>query len=246
VNREIQSILLILIGTATLRISLGDIFLRYVKPAMQPYLIISGAILLILGIWALVDVVRTAPPKAKEALQGDPDSSDTDTDHGHSHGLSYMAWMLVLPVVAILVVAPPALGAFSAGRNNATVTAKADGIYSALPPGDPVDVGVTSFASRAIWDDGKTLDGREVAMTGFVTPNPDGGWWLTRLSMSCCAADALVTKVQVLDPPAEAADTWVRVVGTWTPGGGTKDDRAIPLVKASSVQQIQAPKNTYE
>jgi uncharacterized repeat protein (TIGR03943 family) len=243
VNRDIQGILLILIGTATLRISLGDIYLRYVKAGMQPYLIIAGAVLLVVGIWALIDVVRTTP-----TTQGPPqaDAADEDSEHEHSHKLSYMAWMLVLPVVGILVVAPPALGSYTAGRSNATVTATKDGLFSALPPGAPVDVGVTSFASRAIWDDGKTLAGREVAMTGFVTPNPAGGWWLTRLSMSCCAADALVTKVQVVDAPTEAADTWVRVVGTWAPGGGTRDDHAIPLIQATSIRPVQAPKNTYE
>lgn len=244
-NREIQSILLILIGTATLRISLSDIYLRYVKEAMQPYLVLAGAVLLILGIWALIDVVR-ATPTTHESREPHEPSPESDGDHGHSHGLSYMAWMLVLPVIAILVVAPPALGAYSAGRSNATVTAADDGIYSALPPGDPVDVGVTSFASRAIWDDGKTLEGRTVAMTGFVTPDRNGGWWLARLSMSCCAADALVTKVQVLDAAQPPTDTWVRVVGTWTPGGGTRDDRAVPLLVARSVEEIQPPKNTYE
>ncbi|NQU37529.1 MAG: TIGR03943 family protein [Actinobacteria bacterium] len=243
-NREIQSILLILIGTATLRISLSDVYLRYVKAGMQPYLVISGAVLLALGIWALIDVVRASPTASASP---DPSAESTqEDDHGHSHGLSYMAWMLVLPVIAILVVAPPALGAYSAGRSNATVTASDNGIYSALAPGDPVEVGVTSYASRAIWDDGKTLEGRTVEMTGFVTPDRNGGWWLTRLSMSCCAADALVTKIQVIDAPAPPTDTWVRVVGSWTPGGGTKDDRAIPLIEADSVEEVTAPKNTYE
>ena len=249
-NREIQSVLLILVGTATLRISLSDIYLRYVKAGMQVYLVAAGSILLILGIWALVDVMR-APAKTQRSggpdAGSDPRSESAPTpEQQHSHGLSSMAWMLVLPVFAILVVAPPALGSFSAGRNNATVTATSDGMYSVLPAGDPVDLTMRSFASRAIWDDGKTLAGREVALTGFSTPDPDGGWWLTRLSMSCCAADALVTKVKVLDAQSPPADTWVRVVGTWRPGGGTKNDRAIPTIQATSVDEIQPPKNTYE
>ncbi len=165
-------------------------------------------------------------------------------DHGHTHQLSRMAWMLVLPVVAILVVAPPALGAYSANRGATTV--QSDGLYTALPPGDPVEVSVTSYASRAIWDDGKTLEGRNVEMTGFVTPDPDGGWWLTRLTLSCCAADALVSKIKVLDAPDLPANTWVSVEGSWVPGGGTQDDRAIPFVEVTDVQEVPAPKNTYE
>ncbi|MFZ1853477.1 MAG: hypothetical protein WAU06_01015, partial [Candidatus Nanopelagicales bacterium] len=58
-NREVQAIVLILLGGSTLRISIGDTYLRYVKAGMRPYLLVSGAILLMLGVWAMVDIVRS-------------------------------------------------------------------------------------------------------------------------------------------------------------------------------------------
>ncbi len=73
-NREVQGVLLILIGAATLRISLGDTYLRYVKENMQPYLIASGIILLILGIWSIIDVIRS-PHSEESAKKPESESS---------------------------------------------------------------------------------------------------------------------------------------------------------------------------
>ena len=52
VKRDVQAVLLIFLGTALVRISLTDLYLRYVKAAMQPFLILTGIILLVLGVWA--------------------------------------------------------------------------------------------------------------------------------------------------------------------------------------------------
>jgi uncharacterized repeat protein (TIGR03943 family) len=105
---------------------------------------------------------------------------------------------------------------------------------------------VSSYVARAVWDDGKTLVDRNVEMTGFVTPDPEGGWWLTRLSMSCCAADAIASKIKALGTSDLPANTWVSVVGRWVPGGGTKTESAVPLVDITSLTEVSQPKNPYE
>ena len=105
---------------------------------------------------------------------------------------------------------------------------------------------LSDYAARAVWDDGRTLAGRTVEMTGFVTPDPDGGWWLTRLQLACCAADAVATKIKPKDVPELPANTWVTVTGTWVPGGGTQRDDAIPFVSVSDLRKVPAPSNPYE
>jgi uncharacterized membrane protein YcgQ (UPF0703/DUF1980 family) len=80
-----------------------------------------------------------------------------------------------------------------------------------------------------------------------VSAAPDGGWYLTRLSLSCCAADAIATKITVVDAPyAPPSDTWVTVTGQWVPGGGTQSETAIPWVKATTMAEVSVPKNPYE
>lgn len=265
-TREVQAILLLLVGGAVLRISIGDTYLNYVKEAMRPWLLLSGGLLVVLGALAFVDVLRSTRRSA--AVDTDPDELDPahpmappdldddlvtdgpvdDADHGHhQHHGPRAAWLLLLPVLAIFLVAPPALGAYAAARDdtNALPPSSTQEVPG-LPPGDPVELAVSDYVVRAVWGDGRTLDGRTVQLTGFATPDPAGGWWLTRMMLACCAADALPSKVKVLDTPDLPADTWVTVTGRWVPGGGTQDADAIPLLRVETVRTIPQPKNPYE
>ena len=264
-KREVQAIILLLIGGATLRITLGDAYLNYVKEPMRPFLILAGAVLVVLGALALVDVWRgarrvspaleqaraeqaLADQRLEDELDGHVHGSDHAHDHGHDHSHGpRAAWLLLLPVLTIFLVAPPALGAFTAARE--TVNSIPDAREAQAPPlpaGDPVPIRVGDYVGRAVWDDGLTLVGRTVEMTGFVTPDPAGGWWLSRMSMACCAADAFATRIKVVEAPDLPANTWVTVTGTWVPGGGTQSADAIPLLLVESLVEVPQPRNPYE
>jgi uncharacterized repeat protein (TIGR03943 family) len=247
-RRDVQGILLILLGGAVLRITLGGTFLNYVKEGMSPWLLLSGATLVVLGVFALIDAVRRGRDEEDEPTPHDePGEHAESAGHGHSHGHGpRAAWLLLLPVLAIFLIAPPALGAFAAARDTTNASQPKEAKAPALPPGDPVQISVSDYVGRAVWDDGLTLEGRTVEMTGFVTPDPAGGWWLTRLAIACCAADAIASKIKVVDAPDLPANTWLRVTGSWVPGGGTKSDKAIPLIELTTLDQIQQPKNPYE
>ncbi len=52
-NREAQSVVLLLVGGAVLRISVSDIYLRYVKEGLRPFLIVSGALLVAIAVATL-------------------------------------------------------------------------------------------------------------------------------------------------------------------------------------------------
>jgi len=217
-RRDVQAIVLILVGGAVLRITIGDTFLNYVQEAMRPWLLLSGGILVVLGVLALIDVLRKGRAADAEATPHD-EPHEHDDGHGHGHGGPRAAWLLLLPVLAIFLIAPPALGAFAAARD---------------------------VANSAVWDDGLTLIDRTVQMTGFVTPDPAGGWWISRMAVACCAADAIASKIKVLDAPDLPADTWVTITGRWVPGGGTKTDTAIPLVEVLTLEEVPQPRNPYE
>lgn len=244
-RRDVQAIVLILVGGAILRITLGDTFLNYVQEGMRPWLLLSGSILVILGVLALIDVLRKGRAADDETTPHD-EPHEHDDGHGHGSGGPRAAWLLLLPVLAIFLIAPPALGAYAAARDVANSAPPQEAKAPPLPPGDPVQVTVAEYVGRAVWDDGLTLEGRTVEMTGFVTPDPEGGWWISRMAVACCAADAIASKVKVLNAPDLPADTWVTITGRWVPGGGTKTDTAIPLVEVTDLVEVPQPRNPYE
>ncbi|WP_326672990.1 TIGR03943 family putative permease subunit [Streptomyces canus] len=257
-------LLLALVGAAVLRISLfSELYLRYVQAGLRPYLVVSGGVLVVLG--GVMAVVRRAADDDRDHADGhepadghglavghEPaDDHGHGGDHEHDHGVAgpRVAWLLTLPAFALLLFPPPALGSYSAEREAAQQAAQGVGTFPALPAGDPVELTLGEFGSRAIYDSGRSLKGRTVRMTGFVTHGDDGTWYLTRLHVTCCAADATTSKVEVRGAAdgAPPVDTWITVTGTWHPKGELGTDGAWPpVVDASAVRRVREPADPYE
>ncbi|MDQ0582293.1 putative repeat protein (TIGR03943 family) [Streptomyces rishiriensis] len=261
--------LLLLTGGAVLRITLfGDLYLRYVQAGLRPYLIVSGVALVLLGVVTAILRHRThfphtaAPHHAgvdpgtgahedDEEYAAHEDDEEYAAHEGHSHGPAgpRVAWLLTLPALALLLFPPPALGSYSAGREAAQRAAQGVGGFPALPAGNPVELTVAEYSSRAIYDSGRSLKGRTVRMTGFVTHGDDGTWYVTRLLVTCCAADATTGKVEIRDADDDVlpADTWVTVTGTWRPKGSLGSDAAWPpVLDAVTVTRVKQPADPYE
>lgn len=250
-SRELQGIVLVLVGIVTLRISWGTAYLNYVKEGMRPWLLLSGGVLVVLGVLAIVDVLRGRgdEPDLHDVDDGPADhGSASDDAHGHHHGGPRTAWLLLLPVATLFLVAPPALGSYAAARD-ITNSVPATSTLPPLPPGDPVEMYLSDFVTRAVWEEGASLEGRTVELTGFVLPTDDG-WQLARLQIACCAADAFASKVQPIDLPDGArdlpADTWVTVTGEWVPKDGGPSVYSVPLLKVDSIEQVPPPENPYD
>ncbi|MFS7879651.1 TIGR03943 family protein [Streptomyces asiaticus] len=255
-KRNIQVLLLLFLGVGLLHISLlTDLYLRYVRPGLRPALIASGVLLIALG---AVSAARDGFPFNRPRTDGDHshdgDRSNGDghgEGHGHSHtGGPKVAWLLYVPALTILFLAPPALGSYTASRDDAKApkapaSTTGDSLFPALPDKGVVEMTLNDFSSRAVWDTDRTLKGHTVRLTGFVTPGRHGTWYVSRLVISCCAADAQVRKVRVHGPAAPPADTWVTVTGTWHPTGKLGTDDASPALDVSTVDRVPAPKDPY-
>ncbi|MFC7846466.1 TIGR03943 family putative permease subunit [Streptomyces sp. NPDC057382] len=233
--------LLVLSGLGLVHASLlTDLYLRYVKEGMRPFLIASGFLLLLLGAAEAVSLRRPGkdgePGEAHEPGDGD----------GHDHsGMPRVAWLLLLPALSLLFYAPPALGAYTAARE-APRPVKERSDFDPLPATSPVPLTLTDFTSRVQQDREQGIKGHSVRMTGFVTPGGGGGdWYLTRLVLNCCAADAQTVKVRIHGAPALPADTWVSVTGTWHPGGTLGTKSAPVALDAHSVRKVPRPVNAY-
>ncbi|SFW74358.1 TIGR03943 family putative permease subunit [Amycolatopsis australiensis] len=241
-RRETQNILLILLGGALVKIAVNGDYLRYVKPAQQPWIIAGGAVMVLLGAVAIVRDLLAA--RAKAVAGAEPEHAE------HSHS-ARPAWLLLVPVLAVFLVAPPALGADSVIRTEARVPASAAAANAAafppLPAGNVVPLPLNEFVSRAGWDKAGTLTGRTVSLTGFVV-HTDGTTLLARLVISCCAADAFPVTVRLRGGEAThlASDAWIQVTGQVVPGTATQANSYTPDFTPVSVTAVPVPNDPYE
>lgn len=246
-RRETQNILLVLLGGALLKISLNDTFLRYVKAPLQPLLIVSGVLMLLLAGVSIVTDIR-------KARQGAQTPTAACEPHGHHHGGGHGAWMLLLPVLAIFLIAPPALGAYTVSRSGDRTVAsqqRQDDViktkFPPLPGGDVVPMRMADVATRAAWDSTNSLDGRTLELTGFVVHDGDSVY-VARLVISCCAADAMPVKAKLADGDLGQLrdDQWITVTGQVKPGSADKADNYVPSFTVASLKHVPTPSDPYE
>ena len=139
---------------------------------------------------------------------GDGDDHDDQNDGAHEdHEPERVGWLVLAPVLAVLLVAPPALGAFAVDRVS-RVEVSAGTLFEPLEAGaEPRSMALLEFMQRAGDRDGQSFSGAMVELTGFVAGGDGPGFDLARYSIACCAADAAVAVVSVLDNgPAPARD----------------------------------------
>ncbi|MFE2519757.1 TIGR03943 family putative permease subunit [Streptomyces mirabilis] len=235
-NRQAQAAVLFLVGAAVLHAGLTDLYLRYVKAGLRPLLLAAGVVL----IMAAVATVWYERRGRGEAGDGD--------GHGHVHREPRVAWLLVLPLLALILVSPPALGSYSA--MHAGTALQAPLAYPSLPATDPLPLGVVDYAGRAAYDHGRTLAHRRVEVTGFVALAKDGTPYLVRMALNCCAADAQPVKIGLTGhiPPVLQPDTWLQVTGTYT-AKQTKDpvnDGRIPFLDVTAAKPVPTPHDPYD
>jgi uncharacterized repeat protein (TIGR03943 family) len=256
VRRDAQAVLLLLMGGTLLKIGLAGTYLRYVKASSLPLLLAGGAVLVAVAAATLWQVFRApthAPTHAQthattHATSGGNDEREADV--GHVHGEPGVGWLLLAPTLALLLFAPPAVGAFQASRNGTALSAQASSDFAPLPHGDPIRLSMLDYASRAVFDHGVSLRNRRITLSGFVIAGPAGQPYLTRMVVTCCAADARPVKVGLSGdvPPALAADEWLEVEGTYTVRADHDpvNGEVIPYLQVTSSRDIAAPTEQYE
>jgi uncharacterized repeat protein (TIGR03943 family) len=239
VSAEVRSTIALLIGIVTLRLALSTLMLNYVRPGMRIWLIASGAVLCFLGALGFLRALR--PPR------GDPD----EHAHDHDHPPSRAAWLLLLPVLALSVITPQALGSFAAERQTSS---RSDESIDWAPLADPIDgaveITLAEFNDRAFTDSNRSLEDATVRLIGFVTaapPGSDADFVLNRFAISCCAADARTMQVEMYGATAPRVESWVKATGTWK-AEAADEDVAIPVAALSvkEIQPIPQPEVPYE
>lgn len=219
----------LLVGAVLLRLTVTGTYRRYVRVEMGPWLAIAGVVVVVLGLVTLVRAVRH--DRVQDA-------------HGHEPGGDRAGWLLLAPIAALLLVAPPTLGSYGVERA-ATIDIRAGApVFDRLPAGaSPVAMTLLEYGQRAFERDGASFNGVSVRLTGFVAGIEDQGFHLARYQIACCAADAIPVVVRVVGVQGglPARDGWVLVTGRFESGGGD-----LPLLAATTVTPIPPPDEPYE
>ena len=236
-KRETENTLLLLVGLSIGLITYTGVFTRYVKPALLPWLAVTAVLLLGLALVAIVADIRRGGP----GHGGHDQDPDHQGDHSHRTGV---VWLLVVPVVLLIFVTPPALRPQAAARSATTVSNDAlRRAFPPLPPGRAPEVSLPEVLVRSVHDSLGSLANRLVTITGFVLNERDG-MDLARIVIFCCAADAQLARIHLRGPAGGGAlrfadNTWLRVEGR------VKSGAPIPTLDAVTVTRVDAPANPY-
>lgn len=235
-SREAENALLLLVGIATAVITIGGAYTRYVKASLLPWLSLTAVIVIALALVSIVADIRRG--------------SGPDDDHsGHSHRGS-IAWLLLVPVLVLVFITPPALRPEAAApKVTAVSTEVLRRPFPALPDGRAPEVSLTDVMIRAAQDTAGTLNDRLISVVGFTLPEAEGVD-LGRVVIICCAADAQLARIhlrgQTIDDLKNyPEETWLRVEGTVVPDRANGDSTSIPTLLVQSATQIEAPANPY-
>lgn len=220
-KRSVAGLVIVFVGAAVVQLAVSGTYLRYVKPGMRWMLLAAGSVLIAL---AIADVFAR-------------------NRQTHDHGLPRAAWLLLLPVFALLVVDPPALGADAAQRQS-PVAAKPVEPQSATVWHGEQTMQVRDYAVWAVWEK-ESMKGRTFKLTGFVTPDKSGVWYVTRIGLTCCVADGTAFMVEARGHAAPAKNQWVTVTGTWAEPT-RRVDGDVAALTVTSVEPATAPANPYE
>ena len=234
-SRESENTLLLLIGLATGMITITGAFTRYVKPALMPWLYVTAAVLIGLALAAMIDDVRRR--------------ANHECHQRHSHA-NLVTWLLLLPVVVLIFITPPALLPQASVPSVRTVPTEAlRRPFAPLPAGRAPEVPIPSVMLRAAQDSAGTLNDRLITVVGFTVHDGDAVG-LGRLVVMCCAADAQLAQVHLGGALAAEARrypeyTWLRAEGIVQPGPANGDSSVIPTLEVAALAEIEPPEDAY-
>jgi uncharacterized repeat protein (TIGR03943 family) len=239
--RAFQAILLLALFFFLGSKALGNQLSWYINPR---FITLTQVGILFLGV-LIYRLVRELQ-RAGQSHQHDEHDQDD-----HPSPVNLLIMMIPL-LVGILIPARP-LGSATVSAKGFTMSSpifssKSESSRLVIAPEERTIVGwVTLFYYE------KNLDqymGEQASVIGFVYFDealPNGQFFVSRIVLSCCAADGYAVAM-IVDWPNAASlkqDTWVRVTGPVEKAFLADDPQAIPLIRAETVEIVPQPDEPY-
>lgn len=264
-SKETQSVVIALLGVLLISITASGRYTSYVKPGLGPLLIVSGVVLILIGVISLIRTILQDHRGHVASGAGITEHPGVDSDdpehmvHGHHHDRSRAPWLLLAPVLVLMLLTPAALGADAVAQfaSSQPATGSADSstnsgnprarMYPDLPD-DTTELSLQDFVLRAVYDAGHSVTVRPVAVTGFIAgagTDRAEGYTIARFGISCCAADANPFRIYVQDIAPFPENTWVTAVVSAVPASATMANGYVPEVLLHSIQPTTQPEDPY-
>ncbi|WP_029135407.1 TIGR03943 family putative permease subunit [Nakamurella lactea] len=207
-NKEAQSIVVTLLGGTLVGITASGRYTSYVKPGFGPLILIGGIVLIVIGVLSLVQIVlgarRESEGTTRPATTAEGGAEVEVDAHGHSHRHSRAPWLILVPSLILVLVAPSALGADAVARNAGSqaiagmeaapaAATKYDGYapndgsgsaedssgrrtmsFDPLPTGPDPVITIKDFVLRTLYDADDSVSTTPVTVVGFIAPAGSG------------------------------------------------------------------------
>ncbi|MFC7623359.1 TIGR03943 family putative permease subunit [Microlunatus sp. GCM10028923] len=252
--RLAEAFLILSLGGTLIGIVGTGHYQRYLRSEMAIPLLLTGGCLAALALWTMIVVCLR--PRNAEAHDHE-EHADAEHDHdghdheGHGHGGAWSVWLLLVPVVIVAVISPPAIGAQLAQRRGPAPVSAADAPplpdvpTSAGGSGQVMGLPMAKYAALAVTRPPEELAGRRFTITGFVINHPQGdGWYLARIRIQCCAADGVPVLVRITGAAPQNDDRWLEVTGTFQPPV-VESSGYVARLAAEDVREIPEPADPY-
>lgn len=224
---------------------------NYLQPYFRPWVLLTGALLLLLAGWTFLRLWKDSRERGDGSLVA------------AENPMRKTSWLLLVPVLLATLCAPSPLGAamlnssavggssVSNAANEQAATRVASRVgrnddgtiaYDVLSDSAPTDITLEDLANRFTFGRKGELQDKPVKIVGFAAAAADGQWRVNRFKIYCCAADAVPYTAQLNGTPtAPEADTWYEVTGTVD----ALSSETVPILTVSEFTPIKQPEIPY-
>ena len=219
--------------------------LNYLRPGMVPYLKWAGIAVAIVAVVGFVVALR----------QERKTDADSASDHHSHHGNSRIVWMLFVPVVVAIVIAPNALGSWAVNQRQGIGWSRSESfdlgafLRTQTIAGSTPHMEVREFVTAAeLASDRPILASIDVELTGFVSHPSDAPDHvaLTRFVITCCAADAVPAEVDLANAPPDLQDnTWIDAIVRLDPAR-SPNSGDLAVARLVSMHHVAKPSLPFE
>lgn len=158
-----------------------------------------------------------------------------------------MTWLLLLPVVVLIFITPPALLPQAGVPSVRTVPTEAlRRPFAPLPAGRAPEI--TDPQRGTAPPRIQPAPERQAHHRGWFTVHDGDAVGLGRLVVMCCAADAQLAQVHLGGALARGpccGYTWLRAEGIVQPGPANGDSSVIPTLEVAALAEIEPPEDAY-